>query len=328
MVTMSDSITPVQVRFRLPDVRTDELETLVWGGLIGDLPVPDGAEEQAGDVGMIHWVLSWLDPPPDDEIEGLLRRLEGLGADEVAVQAVAHDAGLESWRAHARAWKAGPFVVRPPWLAPAAANGEAAEGTIDLVIDPGAVFGSGSHQSTRMAIELLAGRLGDWDRVAASATSADAAPVEVIDIGSGSGILGIASALLDVRSVDLVELDPDGQFVGLRNATLNRVDDRVRWAGSDVTLLDAPLAPVTRLILANLLIGEHEEVAPWVRKAAGNGGIVVAAGILEHQEDRLIEALAPAVTLERIVESSETDPSVSWAALVVQIDSDDTKGQT
>ncbi len=311
--------TPVQLSLRLADERGDGLEALVWGGQIDNLTVPDGISEQAADDDVTEWVISWLDPPPDRAIERLMEALRGMGATEILLTTVALDAGLDGWREHAREWTAGPFLVRPPWVEPGSGGGTT-EPAIDLVIDPGAVFGSGSHQSTRLALELLAARFDD----AAMVGAPFGVPDEVIDVGSGSGVLGIAAALLGAGAVQLVELDQAGEQVGLANAAANGVADRVRWAGTDVAKLDPPEGEAARLVLANLLIGEHESVAPSVRRMAAVGGTIIVAGILEHQEDRLLAALAPTATLKRLVEPSETDPTVAWVALTLLVT--DTQG--
>ena len=305
--------TPVQLSLRLADERGDGVEALVWGGLIENLILPDGISEQAADPGVTEWVISWLDPPPDRAIERLVKALRGMGATEISLTTVAPDVGLDGWREHAREWTVGPFVVRPPWVEPTSGD-ETTEAAIDLVIDPGAVFGSGSHQSTRMALELLSARF-DGAKVGVPLV----VPDEVIDVGSGSGVLGIAAALLGAGVVRLVELDPAGERVGLANAAANGVADRVRWAGTDVAKLDAPEGEAARLVLANLLIGGHESMTPSVRRMTAVGGTVIVAGILEHQEDRLLAALAPTVPLKRLVEPSETDPTVAWVALTLLV---------
>nr|WP_287392963.1 50S ribosomal protein L11 methyltransferase [Candidatus Microthrix sp.] len=134
-------------------------------------------------------MISWVDPPAPELLETLGAELCRNGADVVGTSSVAHDQGLDAWRDYASVWRDGPFAVRPPWL-----EAIPDAGTIDLVIDPGATFGSGSHQSTRMALELLADLPID--------------KMPVVDVGSGSGILGIGAALLGAARVDLVRARP------------------------------------------------------------------------------------------------------------------------
>ncbi len=300
----------VQLTISVPDGDAAEaLAAVVWGGAGGEVPPPDGVEERDPGDGSVRWVISWIDPPDVARMEILGAELRRCGAVVLDTATVAHDEGLDAWRDHASVWRAGPFAVRPPWLdAPAQA------GTLDLVIDPGATFGSGSHQSTRMALDLLGGlSLGG---------------ATVVDVGSGSGILGIAAALLGAARVDLVELDGRGEDVGLSNARRNGVADRVRWAGTDAAALadgrdahDEIAKAGLRVVVANMLIGELEAVAPSLRGLADIGGVVVVAGILEHQVDRLEAAVGPHCLVDSVIAVSETDPSVSWAALALELES-------
>ena len=298
----------VQLTISVPDNEAAEmLAGVVWGGAGGEVPPPDGVEERDALDGAVHWVISWLDPPAPERLKILGTELRGCGAVVLGAATVAHDEGLDAWRDHASVWRAGPFAVRPPWLdAPPDA------GTVDLVIDPGATFGSGSHQSTRMALELLAGL-----RLEGTA---------VVDVGSGSGILGIAAALLGAARVDLIELDPRGEDVGLSNARRNGVADRVRWAGTDAASPVDGQGDVTghqpRVVVANMLIGQLEAVASSLRDLAGAGGAVVVAGVLEHQVPRLVQAVGPHRLVESVMAVSETDPTVSWAALAVEIEAE------
>jgi ribosomal protein L11 methyltransferase len=294
----------VQLTVSVPDDDTEVLAAVVWGGVAGSVPPPDGVEERDTPDGAVRWVISWVDPPSPDQLALLSGELRRCGATIVGTASVATDEGLDAWRDHASVWRAGPFAVRPPWLE-AIPDAE----TVDLVIDPGATFGSGSHQSTRMALELLANLPIDG--------------TAVVDVGSGSGILGIGAALLGAARVDLVELDPRGEDVGLTNAFRNRVADRVRWAGTDATALagvrTGPAQHEPRVVAANMLIGELEAVAPSLRALAGTGGLVIAAGVLESQVPRLMQALGAHRRVDCRIEPSETDPSVSWAALALEL---------
>lgn len=298
---------PVQMTISVPggDETAESIAAVVWGGGGGAVPPPDGVEERETADGDVRWVISWVDPPSPDRLRFLETALRRRGAAVVGTAAIAPDEGLDAWREHARVWPAGPFAVRPPWLdAPQNA------GAIDLVIDPGSTFGSGSHQSTRMALELLAAQPLDGARV--------------VDVGSGSGVLGIGAALLGAAWVELVELDPQGQNIGLTNAMRNEVADRVHWAGTDVAALarDRPGTPQDgpTVVLANMLIGELELVAPSLRALAGEGGRVIASGILESQVPRLLHAIGPHRRLDMATEPSETAASVSWVALAVELE--------
>lgn len=305
---------PVQLTISAPggDAVAEVIAAIVWGGAGGIVPAPDGVEERDGDDGAVLSVISWVDPPTPEQLATLEAELRRCGATVVATTAVAHDAGLDGWRGHARVWRAGPFAVRPPWL-----EAVADAGVVDLVIEPGTTFGSGSHQSTRMALELIAAQRLDG--------------AAIVDVGSGSGILGIGAALLGASRVELVELDPQGEDVGLANAALNRVGDRVAWAGSDAAALAAGgrarSGGQRPIVLANMLIGELEAVAPSLRALAGPGGLVIAAGVLGSQAPRLLTAVGPHRCVDSRIEPSVTDASVSWAAVALELEADKVDGE-
>src|SRR5207302_5494644 len=110
-----------------------------------------------------------------------------------------------AWRAHHKPALVGPRSwVHPPWEAPRLRTGE-----VGVAIDPGVAFGTGSHPTTALCLErldeLLAGRPG----------------ADVLDIGTGSGILAISAALLGAGRVCGTENDPVALEAARRGAALN-----------------------------------------------------------------------------------------------------------
>jgi ribosomal protein L11 methyltransferase len=108
----------------------------------------------------------------------------------------------------------GRFQVIPAWEPPAAAAG-AGGAAVPLILDPGLVFGAGSHPTTRdclSALELAAGE-GDLGTL--------------LDLGTGSGILAVAAALLGGRRILAVDLNRLACLTAVRNVRLNRLGDRV-----------------------------------------------------------------------------------------------------
>ncbi len=203
---------------------------------------------------------------------------------------VADDTGLDEWRTHAETHRVGPFTIRPPWLAQARLP--------ELVIDPGRAFGSGSHASTRLAVEILAEQLSDL-------TSAPHRP-RVADIGCGSGVLAIAAASLGATCV-AVDTDPAAIDATIANAAANgvaaSVDARPGSAREAAGEYD--------LSVVNVTIDIHEAIAARVRRHLLTGRLVVSGLLAGPQEARAADAYNA-----RIIERRQQG---EWAGLVLHL---------
>jgi ribosomal protein L11 methyltransferase len=209
-----------------------------------------GAEEREVD-GAVEYALYAPEgelPRPDD-----IRALVGDALIEVRSEPVP-DGWEVRWHEFLRPVRVGDLVVRPPWI-----DGSPQ----DIVIDPGAFFGAGTHATTRLCLELLldappGGALCDW--------------------GAGTGVLAIAAARLGWDPVTAVEVEPAALEVIRGNATRNGVaveagthDVRAGapWAPTVVANLPRPVLldaaagivrPPHRMIVAGMLAGEADEV--------------------------------------------------------------------
>jgi ribosomal protein L11 methyltransferase len=201
------------------------------------------------------------------------------------VEDVADTTGLDSWRDHAADYRAGRFHVRPPWIGP-----DSSSRFIDLVIDPGHAFGSGSHPTTRLMLTALAEHIGPGDRV--------------VDLGTGSGILAIASARLgaDVLGIDL---DPAAAPAVQANATANGVGERVDVRIGDIS--DMSDDERFDVALLNVTIDIHESVAPAVERL--DVPVLIVAGILDGEQAERAARLHGQSPTERLSEDG-------WVALV------------
>ena len=190
-------------------------------------------------------------------------------------------AGLDGWRRHASRHRAGPFGVRPPWLDPV-------PGTLDLVIDPGHAFGSGSHPSTRLVLALTA------DLVSAR--------TRVVDLGTGSGILAVAAARLGAV-VEAVDTDPAAATAVGTNAAANDVTDRVTFRAGDAAGVDGNFD----LGLCNMTIDIHERLGPSL--TADIGRLIVGGILTGEQEQRAAAAHRREISGRRV--------EGEWVALVL-----------
>lgn len=182
----------------------------------------------------------------------------------------------EDWE---REWKRGlaprkvseRVVVKPSWTEWAAAPGE-----VVIDIDPEMAFGTGEHATTRGCLRLLDAAVREGDRV--------------LDVGSGSGILSIAAALLGAREVVAVEYDPDANLNARDNIERSGAGERIRILER---LADPPLLEelgAFDLVLANILSSVIRPLLPAFHRSLGGraGGRLIVSGILRTERDAVV----------------------------------------
>jgi len=160
-------------------------------------------------------------------------------------------------RASERVW------VVPSWREPVEAS------ALNLEIDPGLAFGTGSHPSTRLCLQWLDAKLEQG--------------ASVLDYGCGSGILAIAAARLGAGSVVGVDVDDQALRTSRENARRNGVKARFVHPRS----LPASAFDV---VVANILAGPLEQLATRLARRVAMGGHIVLSGILEAQAGALVAA--------------------------------------
>lgn len=151
------------------------------------------------------------------------------------------------------------------WIIPTGAEPPDPEATL-LHLDPGIAFGTGTHETTHLCLEWLDG--------------ADLAGRTVLDFGCGSGVLGIAAALLGAGAVTCVDYDPQAVWATRQNADRNAVVQQVSAAEGD-----RPPEGQWSLVLANILAGILERLARELVASVEPGGTLVLTGILREQAD-------------------------------------------
>ena len=196
-----------------------------------------------------------------------------LGRAEAPVEVVEEDWSV-AWRKHHRPLRVGPRSwVQPPWEDAPAAPGEAR-----VLIDPGMAFGTGSHPTTALCLERL-------DELLAELPGAD-----VLDVGTGSGVIALLAVKLGAGRVCGTENDPVALEAARRGAGLNGIpSERMRWALADPDQL--PEAPY-RIVVANILLNTLIELAPAIARKVASGGRLVLSGLLAAQADEAKAAYA------------------------------------
>jgi len=150
------------------------------------------------------------------------------------------------------------------WIVPTHEQLPEGPDNVCVRLDPGLAFGTGTHPSTALCLTWLDSRLPSGARV--------------VDYGCGSGVLGIAAALLGAGDVQAFDIDPQALIATRDNALVNGVDNIVQ-----VHEKEASLPPEADVVLANILAGTLVELAPRLCGLLRPGGQLVLAGILKQQ---------------------------------------------
>ena len=207
--------------------------------------------------------------------------LRPIGELEVAV--VQEEDWAEAWKRHFPVLRAGRrLVIRPTWRQYRRRQGE-----VVVALDPGMAFGTGLHPSTRLCLAGLE-RLSDDGLLAGR---------RVLDVGCGSGILGLAAARLGAVSVLGVDTDPLAVEATTANARRNRLGRVVRARLGSLPVGEAPFDLVVANLIASLLVRLAAELHAATCAAAGrvgSGGRLLAGGIFSDREPEVRRALLAA----------------------------------
>ncbi len=177
------------------------------------------------------------------------------------------------------------------WVAPHHTTPPATAGQVVLRLDPGLAFGTGGHPTTALCLQAIAA--AEWPGRT------------VIDYGCGSGILGIAAALLGAAYVFGVDHDPQALAATAANAKANAVAGRLQATGPEA------LPEMTAdWVIANILAGTLIALAPELIARLKPGGTLLLSGLLPEQAAAVKAAYEPAVTAWQ--ETSEA----GWCALL------------
>ena len=207
------------------------------------------------------------------ELERIRRQVPG----EYSVTTVRDEDWENNWKQYYKPIRVGErLIVVPEWLE------VPEEGRVPLRMDPGLIFGTGSHPTTRMCLEQLQ----------------TLSPRRVLDLGCGSGILGIAALLLGAETAAGVDIDEKAPGVVMANAALNGIhEDRLKVIAGDVTGdegVRCRLAGSYDLVLANIVADVIIALAPFVPGWLAPGGRFICSGIIEGRQNEVRCALEKA----------------------------------
>ena len=212
-----------------------------------------------------------------DDADGLAVLRQIRAAYPELTTAFVEDSDWENnWREYYKPIEVGEkLVVVPEWeQAPD-------DGRVPLRLDPGLIFGTGSHATTRLCLAAL--------------EQYCAPEVNVLDLGCGSGILGIGALLLGCRRCLGVDIDPKAPDVVMSNAALNAIGpDRMTALAGDI-LTDAGLRVRIgggwHLVLANIVADVIIALSAQVRQFMAPGAVFICSGIIENRWPETANAL-------------------------------------
>ena len=276
-------------------------------------PQKDETDELKPALGSFSRLRTYLPDTKDAEARrktienavGLLRAFELAPMGELESRWIDEEDWANAWKRHYSVLRIGErWVIKPRWQAYAA---QPADRVIEM--DPGMAFGTGQHPTTQMVLELLEGL----------EAAGEVAGKELLDLGTGSGVLSIAAALAGARRVLALDVEEVaaraarenvaearfGEIVEVRHATLGEAIDGVTFVPGVESEGEFDGA------FANIVARVIGERAAALGRAVRSGGWLVASGIIEEREH---EAVGPLEGAGFRVERREVRGD--WVALV------------
>lgn len=220
-------------------------------------------------VSIIHIYISECDNALE-AVEFLKERFnaENIGY-EVGSIGVNDNEWNENWKKYFHTSEVGKkLVIVPSWE-----TYDNKDGRVVLNIDPGAAFGTGTHATTSLCLSLLENYITDTTKM--------------LDIGTGSGILSIASVLLGAKSAIGVDIDAQSVKTAKENAEINKIADKCEFVVGDLAdKISGKYDVICANIVADVIIRLFENVEQFLQK----DGVFIISGIIDLRKDDVLKA--------------------------------------
>lgn len=217
------------------------------------------------------------------QIKGALQNVKeqekeiDLGSLTVTMKNIAEEDWANNWKKYFKPFPVGErLLVQPSW------EDVPETDRVILKIDPGHIFGTGTHETTQLCMELIEKYTQDQDMV--------------LDIGCGSGILSIASLLLGAGEADAVDIDPNAIEIAYENSDRNGIDRSTYHVAAGNILDDEKLHQAYsgkkyRLVVANIVADVIIALTKKVPSYIQDGGTFLCSGIITERKEDVLAAL-------------------------------------
>jgi ribosomal protein L11 methyltransferase len=225
-----------------------------------------------------------------ESIENLLEFDIPIGLNEVSQKAIYASDWENEWKKYFKPFRLGNrIVIKPSWE-----TFETKEDDLVIEIDPGNAFGSGTHETTSMCIEMIEKYMRPSDTV--------------IDVGCGSGILAIAAGKLGAKEIIAVDIDENAVNTARENLRLNGLSERSDVRHGDlIKVVPEKAELVVANIIADIIVRLSDDVESIMKPDA----LFVSSGLILDKVDWVIEELK-----KRQFEIVEVMKKGEWAVVV------------
>ncbi|MEH6946697.1 50S ribosomal protein L11 methyltransferase [Bacillus sp. JJ634] len=216
-----------------------------------------------------------------------------LGRNAISISEVNEEQWATAWKKYYNPVKISErFTIVPTWEEYEPVSSD----ELIIELDPGMAFGTGTHPTTVMCIQALERTVQKGDLV--------------VDVGTGSGVLSIAAALLEAKQVQALDLDEVAVRSANINVKLNKVQDRVHV--SQGNLLDG-VEEQADIVVANILAEVIMRFTDDVAKVVKPGGYFIASGIIQPKKDDVKAAIVTSgFTIEETIQMED------WVAIIAK----------
>lgn len=239
--------------------------------------------------------------PLDDSLEEMRIRIEqflrengpafeGFVFTPPVVTVIRNEDWANNWKVHFKPVRIGErLVIKPTWEEYTPVPGD-----LVIQIDPGMAFGTGAHPTTKMCLESL-------ERICFN-ESGGRLPANILDVGTGSGVLSIAAALMGASRITAIDIDPEAVRVTRENLELNGVEHLVETSTTPL----ANLKEEYGVVLANILAEELVRLSKPLIDRVAPGGWIILSGILNEKAEMVAAAFAGLTPVEQPTQAEWT----------------------